>query len=480
MTKLGFRRSLAGLLGDSRHLVIPLALLGFVAAGLDSVLVPHVRAQEREIGPEEAPKDNATGGEGRVVETDDPLGRDGIGRPATPEFVSPTIRRLLGRLVSKKPAERKAAERVIRKMGAAAVPDLRAWLGKVRLESERVEILLRSILSEVVGGELPPTAVSRDFSASVYFERKLRQAQEHLKYGRYNRAKRIAESILELDGNTPLRFLCRRLIRKAAVKKVSEKLEARVDVGSLVYEVGEKPEIVFRLQNRSGATARFEVRESVFGEVTITVERRFLNGHRGHSTRMAMRLPQKYALVSLAPGQGWEFDIPFETPKDLPIQNVAVRVKFHAVFRPTLWEIEGEPDGNIPLRTVETEIWLIPPGKKRKFEDPLKRLTLALLFDRPEDFLIAGWFCAWAGERDRDLNLRLIDRLALEFEELDPKYHLLAHELLRHATGRIFKKPEDWTRWWRREKAAREREEAAASADSRSPDRKAEPFTDRD
>ena len=126
-----------------------------------------------------------------------------------------------------------------------------------------------------------------------------------------------------------------------------------------------------------------------------------------------------------------------------------------------------------------------PPGKKRKFEDPLKRLTLARLLDRPEDFLIAGWFCAWAGERDRDLNARLIDRIALEFDQLDPKYHLLAHELLRHATGRIFKKPEDWMRWWRREKAARERENPGAStgdpASDRVPsDQRTRPFTDRD
>ena len=470
--------------GERRGWVIVLVLLG---VGSVPVLDAVGRAQERGGGDEQARKSRGDaagnrgdrkGGEGRVIGTTDPDGLEGLSAPASSEHVRPQIRRLLGRLVAGKPAERQAAERALRKMGADAVPDLRVWLGKVRIETERVEALLRSILAEIVDGELPETAVSRDFSAARYFERKFRQAKEHLEYGRYDRARLIAQAILELDENTPLKFLCRRLVRKALQKKVSEKLEVRVDVGSLVYEIGETPEIVFRLQNRSEAPLLFEVRERVFGELTVTIERRFLAGHRSGSTRMALRLSKRRQRISLAPGQGWEFDIPFEPPKDLPIANIAARVKFHAVFRPTLWEIEGESDGNIPLRTVETEIWLIPPGKKRKFEDPLKRLTLALLFDRPEDLLIAGWFCAWAGEHDQDLNLRLIERLVRELEQIDPKYHLLAHELLRHATGRIFKTPQAWTRWWKREQVLGERKDDAAVPDVPSAGRNS-PFTDR-
>ena len=91
----------------------------------------------------------------------------------------------------------------------------------------------------------------------------------------------------------------------------------------------------------------------------------------------------------------------------------------------------------------------MPPGKKRKFEDPLKRLKLALLLKQNEDVFIAGWFCVWAGKKDPEFSNRfkglVIDNLA----EIDPALKPLFYELLRQSSGVSYKTDEEWGKWWK-------------------------------
>jgi len=448
----------SSLAGDQRLFGASFLFLLLIGLGLGHVFyeLRSARAQEGDrrastgVGPVEEPK----GGDGETDVGDEEGAEDG--RPIREDprrqnvsnEVRPHVRKMIRKLLSGSKRERESARRRLIAVGIEALPDLRAWLRHVRIESEKVEAVAREVLSKASDTDVLPAAVSRDSSAALYFERKFLQAEEHMRYGRYDRARSIAEAILELDEGSPLRFVCRRLIRKATERKLLEKLEPRVDIESLVYEIGEKPKIMFRLQNRSKAKARFEIQEGVLGEITITIERRFLGGHKSDVDRRPLRVTKRRHGVMIPAGQGWEIKFPYEIPKDLPLRNCVARIKFRATFRPTRWEIEGERDSNIPLTSIESEFWVIPPGKKRKLEDPLKRLTLALVLDRAEDLLVAGWFCAWGGEKDDEVNRRLLSTLIGALDDLDPKYHNLAGQLLRHASGVHHKTVDDWKKWW--------------------------------
>ena len=120
--------------------------------------------------------------------------------------------------------------------------------------------------------------MARGSSAGQFFEQRLYGAQEHLSYGRYEMARKIAESILGLDRASPLRFLCRRLIRQARERKLKKELVTRVDAGALVYEIGEKPEIFFRILNKSGSTARFDIKQGIVGELFIGFDKCHFDG----------------------------------------------------------------------------------------------------------------------------------------------------------------------------------------------------------
>ena len=224
----------------------------------------------------------------------------------------------------------------------------------------------------------------------------------------------------------------------------------RVDTGALVYEVGEKPEISFRVLNKSGSTARFDIQKGIVGELFIGFDRCHLDGsHFTTGERVPLRIKSGQQKVVLKPEEGWECEIDYKLPENLPLRSVACRAGFRVTFRPSRWEIEGDSDSNIPLTSEETEFWVLPPGKKRKFEDPLKRLKLGLLLKQNEDVFIAGWFCVWAGKKDPEINNRFKGLVIENLAEMDPGLKPLFYELLRQSSGVSYKTDEEWGKWWK-------------------------------
>ncbi|MEC9352807.1 MAG: hypothetical protein VYD81_05795 [Planctomycetota bacterium] len=364
--------------------------------------------------------------------------------------VSPEVAQLIRKMISVRGSDQKEAETKLLRMGLRVVPELRAWVRQVSGNTEKVEIVLRKIFRKVSGDKDSGALVSRESSAGQFLEQRLYEAMEHLRYGRYQLARKIAESILVLDRDSPLRFLCRRLIRQARERKLKKELVTRVDSGALVYEVGEKPQIFFRVLNKSGSTARFDIQQGIVGELFIGFDRCHLDGsHIANGERVPLRIKNIQQKVVLKPEEGWECAIDYKLPDNLPLRQVACRARFRVVFRPSRWEIDGNKDSNIPLTSEETEFWVLPPGKKRKFEDPLKRLKLALLLKQNEDVFIAGWFCVWAGKKDDELNNRFKGLLLDNLLEVAPGLKPLFYELLRQSTGVSYKTDAEWVKWWK-------------------------------
>ena len=364
--------------------------------------------------------------------------------------VSPDVMQLIRKVLAGREAERKEAEGKLLQRGLRVVPELRSWIRQVSGNAEKIEIVLRKILRDVSGGQSSVELVSRESSAGQFFEQKLNDAWEHLRYGRHEVARRMAEAILQLDKGSPLRFLCRRLIRQAKEHKFKKELVTRIDAGALVYEVGEKPRIIFRVLNKSGKQARFEVRQGIVGELFIVFDRCLFDGsHLTNSERVPLRIKSRRADVVLRPDEGWELEIAYELPKDLPLRQVTCRARFRVTFRPSRWEIEGDRDGNIPLSSEETEFWVIPPGKKRKLEDPLKRLKLALLLKQDEDIFIASWLCVWGGKKDPELRSRFHEVLIDNLGDIAPPRKTFFYEILRQSSGMQFKSDTEWAGWWK-------------------------------
>ncbi len=379
--------------------------------------------------------------------------------PPNAPRLQPAVARALKRLLSERAADQTAGTRALRKIGVEAIPELRAWLRHEGRRLERVRLILDQLVADLGEARPPVEPLTRDFSAEEYFRRKLEHARIHLRAGRYKKAREIAASILELDPGSPLKFPLTRLVRECRERMMQRKLEPRVDVGQLVYEVGDEPEVWFRLYNRSPGVARVSIQSGVVGELYIEAERRYQFGNGAESKdRLPLRIDDRASMLVLQPGEFWEHRIldpgVVRVLQDLPLREFVGRCKFRATFRPTQWEIEDEEDSNIPLTTRSAEFWVVPPGKRLAFEDPVRRLTTATLLRRGEDFLIAGWFSVWAGEKDRELNGRLVDRLVSSLSEVPPELQRLTGEFLRSATGRRFDKPDEWVAWWTKEKAS--------------------------
>ena len=369
---------------------------------------------------------------------------------ATADKVTPEVSQLIRKVLAGRDAEQKAAEAKLRKRGLRVVPELRTWIRQVAGNAEKIEIVLRKILKDVAGDQGEIDLVSRESSAGQFFEQKLEEAQGHFEYGRHELARKMAEAIVRLDPASPLRFLCRRLIRKAMECKLKKELVTRIDADALVYEVGEAPQILFRVLNKSGRVARFEVRQGVVGELFIVFDKCLFDGsHITHSDRLPLRIKSRQQTVVLKPEAGWECEIDYKLPKDLPLRKIACRARFRVTFRPSRWEIEGDRDSNIPLTSEEMEIWIIPPGKKRKLEDPMKRLKLALLLEQSEDLFISGWLCVWAGKKDPDFNNHFLAVLIGNLGDIDRGRKPLLYELLRQASGQLFKSDVEWAKWWK-------------------------------
>jgi hypothetical protein len=371
-----------------------------------------------------------------------------LGESFEPLKLSPEVRRAIRELVSSDAAERLRGEQTLRRLGVRVAPQIEQWLNHVRLETDMVE----RVLADIIRGESTESSsplLDLELRAAAYFDRKRREVRELLDGGDYRRARELAEAMLVLEGDGALSFELRRLVREARERLTARELEPRIDVAELIYEVGEKPEFVFRLHNRSQRPARVEVDRGVLGELDIEVTSQYQDSSsRESEARINLRRDAASDVISLGPGEVWTYKVPFQLEEELPLAGMAARVRFQATFRPRRWEIEGLKDSNIPLRAEASEFWLVPPGQKRAVADPLSRLKKAVVFRKPEAFLVAGWLCVWGGERDADLNEKLVDLLVNDYEALDPPLEKLAQKFLEKATGRNLARAEEWRAWW--------------------------------
>src|SRR6185436_15108236 len=115
--------------------------------------------------------------------------------------------------------------------------------------------------------------------ANELLHRKLLEVRGLLRQGEPKSALELAEALLLLDRQGPHAWELRRLSRRARERVITrDVLEPDIEIERNVYEVGERPEVLFRLINHKDVEASIEISKGVLGEVDVTVTRCFLDG----------------------------------------------------------------------------------------------------------------------------------------------------------------------------------------------------------
>ncbi|HVR73024.1 MAG TPA: hypothetical protein VMT52_01775 [Planctomycetota bacterium] len=368
-------------------------------------------------------------------------------RPASRDVKEPSkeVLQALRLLLSESPRDSARGARALERMGLAIAPQVRYWVRKVRSEADRVEILLRQI--DGVGAREP---LLDHLSLGEFYSRKLLDCQDLLRGGEYRQAADVAEALLLLDKNSPHAWDLRRIVRGARERLVRrEVLEPSIEVDKLVYEVGEEPQVLFRLRNHEGRAARIRIQKGLLGEIDVSVTRHSMDGSmRRYEQRLGIEVPREVEHVVIGPGQVWDQRIPFELKDSLPLGGTVARVMIGGRFRPSAWTVDGESH-NQGLALGETELWIVPPGESALCQRPLEKLTEALVFGKLESFFIGGQLSVWAGENDAYFNEKLIDTLLGSIEEYDATRLAMAARFLGEATGQAFETDaKKWKDWW--------------------------------
>lgn len=453
---------------------------GAEAFGLPAEPGPSRGAEPRTIGTYGSEDDSGDADRADDGPGDAPEGALGAERAAggaaagAPEMRKPsaTVLEAIRDLLSADRGRERRGRRVLRMAGPRIVPELRYWVHRVRYDADRVEKLIEEILRAAGAGEPDAIEVTRDMPVGDFFHRRFLEARDLAREGLYRKAYEIGEALLVLDESSPIAWELRRLVREARERVAAEALEPRIDVGELVYEVGDEPEVVFRLINRTREPAEIRLDRGILGDIDVSVTVRTMDGsQRVDRDRIILRTERARESISLDRGENWIEEIPFRFPRPLPLAGAVARVQIRGMFRPVRWEVEGAEETNISIHTVPAEFWVLPPGQETSREEPIKRLVAALVFGKQEGFLIGGQLSVWAGERDAILNEKLVATLMKHLGGLDPVRQRLAIAFLRDATGRGFKEVERWERWWKELGEKRSTDGGAASARRRLPGR---------
>ncbi|MBN1443918.1 MAG: hypothetical protein JXA90_14505 [Planctomycetes bacterium] len=405
---------------------------------------------------------------GALEELSEPLAREETNEPAATEepasgggeagmqAPSPTVRQALQDLLSSDASRSRRGENILMMAGRAVVPQLRYWVQRMRFEADRVESLLRSIIEESGGRPPEQPLFLRDTKVGDFFHRKFLEARSLVQGGRYREARQIVEALLCLDKDSPIAWELRRMARQCRERMAAERLEPRIDADRIFYEVGEEPEVVFRLINRTAVPARIDLERGVLGELQVLRTVRTLDGSSStHLEKIILATQRADKGIEIASGETWTEGVSVQVDKDLPLMGAVARVQIEGKFRPVRWELEGQKEDNISIHIVPAEFWVLPPAKRKGDAEPLKRLVAALVFDQAEDFLIGGQLSVWAGEKDPILNEKLVEILMDHVEDLDATRQRLALIFLRDATGRSFKEVSEWKSWWTQLREAR-------------------------
>lgn len=360
--------------------------------------------------------------------------------------VRPEVLQALRLLLSDDPKEEARGEQLIRKLGGGAIPDLRNWTRRVRLDLDRVA----SLFAEIEGRE-PGSPSAENLSAGEFLSRKVAECRALNRKGDHTRALALAEALLLLDRQNPYSWELRRLVRRARERLVmTEVLLPSVEVGKYVYEVGGRPDVAFRITNRDSRVARIRLDRGVLGELSLTVTKQYIDGGmKREETRLRIQVAEDVDQILIGPGLSWEHPLRVEGIEDLPPEGVVVRVQAAGRFRPTRWTVDREDRENIGLPMGTAEFWIVPKGQSTLCDRPLEKLTASLFFMRLESIFVGGQLAVWAGEEDPYFNESLVRTLIESLEELDPPARRLADRFLMQATGRDEKgDPAGWKAWW--------------------------------
>jgi hypothetical protein len=331
------------------------------------------------------------------------------------------------------------------------VPGLRVWVHGVRLDLDRVAALLADLEGE--GGRTPST---EHVTAGELFSRKIAECRALVRKGDYRGGLALAEAILLLDRQNPYSWELRRLVRRAKERLVATQvLEPSVEASKLAYEVGEKPNLLFRVRNHEARVARIRLDRGVLGDLSVTVTRQFMDGSlKRDENRVLVQVSEDVDQVLVGPGLAWENPLAIVGLEDLPQSETVVRVQVAGRFRPRRWTVEREDTENIGLPMSAAEFWIVPKGQVDLCDRPLEKLTAGLFFKDSETIFVGGQLAVWAGEEDAYYNEDLVKTLVESLDDLDPVGQKLADRFLSQATGRRQgSEPAAWKEWWRKKVA---------------------------
>ena len=375
---------------------------------------------------------------------------------------SPEVIQAIRLLLSGDPKEETRGENTLKRLGQKAIPQLRQWVRRVQHEVDRIS----AVLSELEGGQRSSLPTER-MTACDFFSKKTVECRTLIRKGDYRKVLDIANAILVLDPRGPFSWELRRMASRAKGHVVSRQtIEPMLEVGSLVYEVGQKPEVVFRVVNHDSRVARIRVERGILGELDVVVTRRFIDGSLKRDERkLPIKVPEDVDQIVIGPGQSWDYALDLgvdEKPHGLCV----TRVKAAGRFRPTRWTVERQEE-NISLPMNAAEFWVVPPGQDFLCDRPVEKLTTALFFGKVEPLFVAGQICVWAGEEDPYLNEQLVEVIVGSLDDLDPTRSRLAIQFLVDATGQqLGDDGERWKAWWSKLKAERKQGAPAGGGDA--------------
>ncbi len=366
---------------------------------------------------------------------------------------SPEVLQVIRLLLSSDPKDEVRGELLLKRMGPAIAPQLRFWIRKVKSEADRVRLALEALEGRGAaggGGADAGEPSAESLTVDEFFHRRLLEARALVRGGEHRRALDMAEAILLLDRSNPYAWDLRRLVRRAKERVISkEVLEPAVEVEKLVFEVGDRPEITFRLVNHGDGEATIQVQKGVLGELDTTVTRCFADGStKLDRSKVRIQVPSEVERIVIAPGKAWEHRILLDPGADVPIAGAVARVQIGGKFRPSRWKAGGIEE-NLGLALRAAEIWMVPPGQGPGSDRPLEKLAAALVFGNLEAFFVGGQLCVWAGEEDSHFNEKFIGTLMANIEELDPRRLELAARFLNESTGQdLAADAARWKAWW--------------------------------
>ena len=365
------------------------------------------------------------------------------------ERPTPAVRDAIRDLLSRDAIREQRAERMLLKAGVSIVPQLRYWLERVRHDEDRVQKLLEELLA-VSGHADDARPFPRDLRVADFFSRKLLEAKKLAQRGEYRRARAFAEALLTLDDDSPIAWELRRVAREARERVIASRLEPRLDAGRTVYRLGETPDVVFRLVNRSKQTARIELVEGVIGTIDATVDQRSIDGSHSSKTRkLALRSTRDVSEIVLKPGEIWVQEVSLSgITGATALTGQVARLRVEGEFRPFRWRFDGNEEDNLRIGVVPVECWFVPPSQIKGLASPLERLVSSIVLGGSEEFLVGGQLSVWAGRRDPVINEKLVEALIEHLDALDTKRRRLAGVFLAEATGKRYRSVADWRQWW--------------------------------